>query len=35
MKFERLVIASHNKGKIEEISKILAPLNIKVISVVE
>lgn len=35
MKFERLVIASHNKGKIEEISKILAPLNIKVISAVE
>ena len=35
MKFEKLVIASHNKGKIEEISKILAPLNIKVISAVE
>lgn len=35
MKFEKLVIASHNKGKIEEIAKILAPLNIKVISAVE
>lgn len=35
MKFDKLVIASHNKGKIEEISRILAPLNIKVVSAVD
>jgi len=35
MQFGKLVIASHNKGKIEEISRILAPLNIKVVSAVD
>jgi len=35
MKFKKLFIASHNKGKIQEISKLLAPLNVEVISAVD
>ena len=35
MKIEKLVIASHNKGKIKEISDLLATYNIEVVSAVE
>ena len=31
-KHEKLVIASHNRGKISEITDLLAPLNIKILS---
>lgn len=32
MKFEKLVVASHNQGKIDEIKKMLEPLHIEVFS---
>lgn len=32
MKFEKLVVASHNQGKIDEIEKMLAPFHIEVVS---
>ena len=35
MKLDRLVIASHNAGKVAEISELIAPLGIKVISATE
>lgn len=35
MSVKRLVIASHNKGKIQEISTLLKPYNIEVVSAVE
>lgn len=35
MTIKRLVIASHNKGKIQEISELLAPYQIEVVSAVD
>ena len=35
MKIEKIVVASHNQGKIKEISEMLAPLNIAVVPAAE
>ena len=35
MKIDKLVIASHNAGKVVEIGEMIAPLGIKVISATE
>lgn len=35
MKFDKIVLASHNQGKISEISKMLEPFNIQVLSAVD
>lgn len=35
MKFDKIVFASHNRGKIAEITEMLSPLNIQVISALD
>lgn len=35
MKIEKIVVASHNQGKIKEIGEMLEPLNIAVVSAAE
>lgn len=35
MKIEKIVVASHNQGKIKEIGEMLKPLNIAVVSAAE